>query len=129
MDTRVALFLFSIAVVILALSSAFIIGMSTSVARPRPTVYSPSFLWDFYTPELGYEARITSYRATRSYLRRHHFIIPFNLVELLFVLLPRLLVFRSYPRSQLARLATLVWKVTVWPCLLMSFLICWPLLV
>ncbi|KAF9443715.1 hypothetical protein P691DRAFT_678948 [Macrolepiota fuliginosa MF-IS2] len=116
MDTRILFFLFSVAVLLFVIASAYVIGTSTPVAYVRPTIQFPSLAWDFYTPEIGYEARIESYRATMVYSMDYPFPPPLNLIELLFVTIPisfvRALGYRHAKRATIARF---IWNLTVRP--------------
>lgn len=121
MDTRVVFFLFSVAVMLFVFSSAYIIGTSTPVAHPHPVISFPSLMWDFYSPDIGYEARVASYRANVVYSMDYPFPPPFNLIELLFVTIPvsfvRFLGHRHVRRRTMARH---IWNITVRPFMIIA---------
>ncbi|KXN89853.1 hypothetical protein AN958_04857 [Leucoagaricus sp. SymC.cos] len=125
MDTRILFFLLGVAVWLLILSSAYIIGSSTPIAPPTVVMWSSSTAWDVYTQEIGHEARIASYRATVTYSMDHPFPQPFNLVELVFVTIPVGLarIFRNN-RVKRVTIARPVWSVTVRPLMMILTPIC-----
>lgn len=116
MDTRVVFFLLCVVVILLVLSSAYIIGTSTPVAYVRPVIWSSTSTWDSYSPEIGHDARVASYRAAVSYSGDYPFPPPFNLIELLLVTIPVEFI-RAFGRSQLKRatIASIIWNITVRP--------------
>ncbi len=125
MDTRIFFFLFSVTVLLITLSSAYVVGTSTPVAQPQSAVWSPSQAWDFYSPEIGHDARVASYHATAIYSVDYPFPPPFNLIELVFVAIPLALVrLFIYRHAQRATLARFVWNITVWPFMVIATPIC-----
>lgn len=125
METRVFFFLFSVIILLIGLSSAYVIGTSTPIVQTQSVIWLSSHAWDFYSPEIGHDARVAFYHTTSIYSMEHPFPPPFNLVELVFVIIP-LGVLRPFIhyRAWRATMARFVWNLTVRPFMVITIPIC-----
>jgi hypothetical protein len=116
MDTRVMFFLLSVTVLLFLLSSAYILGTSTTVASKHSAIPQSSSALDFYSPEIGHLARLTSYRATVTYSVDYYFPPPFNIFEVFLVIIPVYLIRTfGHPHFNRATIASRIWCITVQP--------------
>lgn len=124
-DTRRVFFLLSVIVWLLILSSICTLSSSTSVASSKPVIFSPSTIWDFYTPEIGHVARTRSYRVIVAYADDYPFPPPFSVIELLLVTIPiGLMRLVGNFRLKRATIARPVWNVTVRPLMMVIAPLC-----
>jgi hypothetical protein len=124
MEARALFLSFSAFVLLLTISSlAFAILSSSQLAQGNPC---PTDLWDRYSVKVGLEARRTFVRTVTKYSSPSYFPVPFNLLSLVLVRIPKNLLFllrKSEWIASFQKLETALWSVLVLPlsCVLAGF--------
>jgi len=124
MEARAMFLSFSVFVLLLAASSlAFAILSSSQLAQGAT---GPTDRWDRYTLRVGLESRKIFARTVAKYSSPSHFPIPFNLLSLVLVRIPKVLVLLLRKSEWIAgfeKLERALWSVLVLPlsCVLAGF--------
>ncbi|KAF9455705.1 hypothetical protein BDZ94DRAFT_1277549 [Collybia nuda] len=111
-ETRLAFLTLLIAVIGLAIFSAF--ALATSPDTQVNSLHS----WDKYSEEIGLAARKSYYRAIRSYSRIYTFPPPFNILHLFIIQTPELVLRTRFPRVE-----KYLWRAVVGPFVILSALL------
>lgn len=126
METRVAfsvlwimlmLFMMISAVLLVLFNASFIFTSSQPVSS-----------WDRYSVAVGLRSRRTFVAAVAAYSEPYYFPSPFNLLQILFVRLPRLLLrlfgWKESPVTE--KIEGILWYLTTAPLTFMVVVVCWP---
>jgi len=113
---RISACSFSAFVLLLTISSlAFAILSSSQLAQGTT---GPTDRWDRYTLRVGLESRKTFARTVAKYSLPSHFPVPFNILSLVLVRIPKILIFLLQKSEWIAgfeKLETALWSVLVLP--------------
>ena len=126
MEIRIAVYFLWILLILIMMISAALLALfnATSLATPSQPVCS----WDRYSVAVGLRSRRTFVAAVAEYSEPYHFPPPFNLLQILFVRLPRLLL-RLFGREEspvTEWIEGILWYLTTGPLTFVVVVVCLP---
>jgi hypothetical protein len=97
-------------------------------ATSLSTSFQPVCSWDRYSAAVGLRSRRTFATAVAAYSEPYYFPPPFNLLQVLFVHLPRLLsqLFGWVESPVTERVECALWYLTTGPLTFVMVAVCWP---
>jgi hypothetical protein len=127
METRITFFvLWIILVLFMIISAALLVLFNASFLS---TSSQPVCSWDRYSVAVGLQSRRTFMAAVAAYSEPYYFPPPFNILQILFVHLPRLLLrlfgWKESPVTE--QIEGVLWYLTTGPLTFVVVVVCWPL--
>ncbi len=126
MENRIAFSLLWITLVLFMMISATLLVIFN--ASFLSTSFQPVCSWDRYSVAVGLRSRRTFVTAVAAYSEPYYFPPPFNLLQILFVHIPRLLLrlfgWKESPATE--QMEGVLWYLTTWPLTFVVVAVCWP---